>query len=290
MPASVVVGLGCGGHCRALLVVVVHAPVRGDRHAATSRRGWRGFRYPRSRPAGARRRRLPAGRPRRARRAAGTIGPGTGDSAGDQSSSAVTARTSGAARGGRPSRARRAAPLVRATHLLEVERLDVQHESRALGSAAERVVAPRARRGRTLRRLRGPMRPPGRHPARGQLLGLASVTVARPQPACCTSSTSRVCSLRWLIVSDRITSPVTRRRVAQHVHLAAAVPEQGEHVDARVACSVEHDRRAAGGTARPSAFRAAHDDPTRAIETGMSQDHVRLARGSAPAATVSAIS
>ena len=82
----------------------------------------------------------------------------------------------------------------------------------------------------------------------------SSVKVPRPQPACCMSRISRVCSLRWLIVSERITSSVTTPPALRSTCTSPICSPNSANTSIRESMQVSTTVCSAGGTARPSAF------------------------------------
>ena len=82
----------------------------------------------------------------------------------------------------------------------------------------------------------------------------SSVNVARPHPACCISRISRVCSLRWLIVSDRMTSSVTTPPALRSTCTSPICRPNSANTSSRESMHVSTTVCSAGGTARPSAL------------------------------------
>ena len=82
----------------------------------------------------------------------------------------------------------------------------------------------------------------------------SSVKVPNPQPACCISRISRVCSLRWLIVNDRITSSVTTPPAFRRTCTSPISSPNRAKTSRRESMQVNTTVCSAGGTARPSAF------------------------------------
>src|SRR5690606_8167087 len=89
----------------------------------------------------------------------------------------------------------------------------------------------------------------------------SSVNVARPQPLCWTSSTSRVPSLRWLIVSERITSSVTTPPALRSTWVSPMSIPNRANTSIRESMHVTTAVRNDGGTASPSALAAARRPP-----------------------------
>ncbi len=89
----------------------------------------------------------------------------------------------------------------------------------------------------------------------------SSVKVASPQPVCWTSSTSRVPSLRWLMVSERTTSSVTTPPALRSTCTSPMARPNSANTSIRESMQVTTAVCSDGATAAPSALAAASRPP-----------------------------